>query len=121
MREHESKQDWKLFRKKIGQWQEDYMDRLTKEYIELLSSDEAPSEKFWKLEKRIRQDKKSPGVLIHMSRTDLRFNILALIIDGVISVEDLEGFSDDLRNQIETFLELRARENSDEESDEESE
>ena len=31
--------DWKQFRKMLPEWQEAYMERLTKEYIELLSSD----------------------------------------------------------------------------------
>ena len=31
--------DWKLFRKLLSDWQEAYMERLAKEYIELLSSD----------------------------------------------------------------------------------
>ena len=29
-----SKSDWKLFRARIAEWQEDYMERLVKEYIE---------------------------------------------------------------------------------------
>lgn len=28
--------DWKLFRNKIGEWQEAYMDKLNKEYIEIV-------------------------------------------------------------------------------------
>ena len=32
-----SKKDWKLFRACIGEWQEAYMERLTKEYIDLLT------------------------------------------------------------------------------------
>jgi hypothetical protein len=35
-----SKSDWKLFRERLPEWQEHYMERLTKEYIELLSSPE---------------------------------------------------------------------------------
>ncbi len=42
--------DWKLFRKKLPVWQEVYMERLTKEYAELLAGYEAASEKFWMLE-----------------------------------------------------------------------
>jgi len=57
-----SKSDWKLFREKIGQWQEDYMERLNKKYIKLLSGDEPASVKFWKLDERIRKDKRKPGV-----------------------------------------------------------
>jgi len=32
-----TKKDWTLFRNKIAGWQENYMDRLNKEYVELIS------------------------------------------------------------------------------------
>jgi hypothetical protein len=51
--------DWKIFRKKIPDWQEAYMERLAKEYILLLQSEKKASSKFWELEKRIKEDKKS--------------------------------------------------------------
>ena len=50
-----TKMDWTFFGDKIAGWQENYMDRLNKEYIELLSSDAAPSDKFWTLDKRIKE------------------------------------------------------------------
>ena len=50
-----TKMDWTLFGDKIAGWQENYMDRLNKEYIELLSSDAAPSDKFWTLDKTIKE------------------------------------------------------------------
>lgn len=31
--------DWKLFKKKLGGWQEAYMDRLIEEYKDILNSD----------------------------------------------------------------------------------
>lgn len=34
-----SKKDWKLFRENLASWQENYMDKLTKQYIELLSDE----------------------------------------------------------------------------------
>ena len=34
-----SEHDWKIFRKKIPEWQELYMERLTADYITLLQSD----------------------------------------------------------------------------------
>ena len=44
------KSDWKLFREKIGDWQENYMERLEQEYISLLSDDgNLASDKFWEL------------------------------------------------------------------------
>lgn len=41
--------DWKLVRNRISNWQETYMERLSREYIDLLSGDENAFDKFWKL------------------------------------------------------------------------
>lgn len=40
------KSDWKLFRVRIGDWQESYMERLVKEYVKLLGGAENASDKF---------------------------------------------------------------------------
>ncbi len=43
-----SKSDWKLFREKLPEWQEKYMEKLVGEYITFLSQDDkAASDKFW--------------------------------------------------------------------------
>ena len=81
------------------------MDRINKEYIELLSEDVNPSEKFWRLDKRIKEDKKKTGVQIEMSRSNLIYNIISLISDGAISFEDLEEFSDELKETVSVFVE----------------
>ncbi len=44
-----SKQDWNLFKSKIAGWQENYMEKLNKEYMEIISGNESASDKFWKL------------------------------------------------------------------------
>ena len=95
--------DWKLFRKKITDWQENYMDRLNKEYIELLSGDGNPSKKFWALDERLKEDKKCKGVQIHMSRSDMIFNILDLLREGAVTQDDLNDFSDELKNTIKAL------------------
>ena len=95
-----NEQDWKLFRKRIGGWQEAYMDRLNREYLALLSGEGAASEKFWRLEKRLQKDKQSPGVVIDMRRSMLFMNMLQLLGNGVIGPEDLEGFSEELRARL---------------------
>jgi len=100
-----TKKDWTLFRNKIADWQEAYMDRLNKEYIELLSEDINPSEKFWRLDKRIKEDRKKTGVQLQMSRSNLIYNIISLINDGAISFEDLEEFSDELKETVSVFVE----------------
>ena len=99
-----TKKDWTLFKNKIADWQESYMDKLNKEYIELLSEDANPSEKFWKLDKRIKEDRKKTGVQLEMSRSKLINNIISLINDGTISFENLEEFSDELKETISAFI-----------------
>lgn len=96
--------DWAIFRSRIAAWQENYMDRLNNEYIALLSEDAAPSEKFWCLEKRVREDKRRTGVHLEMSRSNFVFNLVSLINDGAIRVEDLQDFSDELKTTVSIFL-----------------
>lgn len=76
-----SEHDWKIFRNKIPDWQEHYMERLATDYITLLQSEKKASAKFWELEKRIKQDKKSPGVLIDMRRSTAINNIVNMVLD----------------------------------------
>lgn len=100
-----SEKDWKLFRSKIAGWQEAYMDKLNKEYIKILSGEGNPSDKFWKLEKRMKEDKRDCGVRCEMSRSN-QFNIMiSLLNEGAITMEDLEDFSDDLKDTIKFFSE----------------
>lgn len=100
-----TKRDWMLFRNKIIDWQEAYMDRLNKEYIKLLSEDANPSNKFWSLEKRIKEDKKNAGVQLEMSRSNLIPNIISLINENAISFKNLEEFSDELKGTVRFFVE----------------
>lgn len=104
-----NEKDWKLFRSKLPDWQEMYMDKLKHEYIELLSGEGNPSEKFWALEERIREDKKDSGVQAEMSRSNMKFILLDLLDEGAITADDLEGFSDELKEVLLTYIELRKR------------
>ena len=95
-----SKSDWKLFQDRLPGWQENFMDRLLKDYIKLLKSSGNPSDRFWELEKRIKEDRKHPGVSMRMEKSETIWNIVNLIRLGVITVDDLEGFSDDLIEEV---------------------
>lgn len=99
-----TEKDWKLFRSKIADWQESYMDRLNGQYMEILSENANPSDKFWKLDKRIKEDKKKAGVQVRMSRSNLIYNIISLLNEGAINFEDLEDFSDGLKETVEAFV-----------------
>lgn len=99
--------DWKLYREKLPEWQEAYMERLIKEYVELLNSDKAASEKFWALDKRIRADRQSLGVrVIEESCSKLQNILTGLIIEHVISVDDLQDFSEELRESTSRWIQM---------------
>ena len=95
-----TKKDWALFREKIADWQEAYMDKLNKEYIDLLTGDGRPSEKFWALEERMQNDKKDIGVQLRISRSNCIYNIASLLNEGAITMADLEEFSDELKERV---------------------
>lgn len=96
--------DWKLFRSKIGLWQENYINKLNKEYAAILCDDEAPSVKFWRLEKRLKEDQKSRGVQIYLRRSTMFEDIVSLLKDEVITFKDLTDFSDDLKEKIKVVF-----------------
>ncbi len=99
-----SKKDWALFRERLPEWQERYMEKLIREYVEILNSSGVSSEKFWTLEKRIRSDKKKPGVLIKVQKSEMFMNVLTLLHDGAITIDDLDGFSDEFTDTVKHFI-----------------
>ena len=99
--------DWKLFREKLPEWQEAYLERLIKEYAELLNGDEAASVKFWALDKRIRADRKRLGVHIDgVTRSNLQNILTGLIIENVITEDDLQDFSEELRESTHLWMQI---------------
>lgn len=103
-----SKQDWLLFRKKIGEWQEAYMGKLLCEYAELLQSESLASERFWELEKRIKNDKRSRGVVLEIRKQNVIYDLVAMVLDGIIALDDLEDFSDDLKDAVRFMVTKRS-------------
>ena len=100
-----SKKDWKLFREKLSGWQENYIEGLVKEYANFLNDDIKPaSEKFWELEKRIKEDKHHPGVIMEMHKLDAILDIVRLIRLKVIIYDDLSEFSEELQQEVKRIL-----------------
>ncbi len=97
--------DWKLFRTRLPGWQEEYMDRLNREYAAILAGSGKASEKFWALEEKINRDKRTVSVTARMSRSNMDYNIAGLLGGGVITLDDLDGFSLELRESMRSFLE----------------
>lgn len=98
-----NEKDWRLFKEKLPLWQERYMAQLNEEYIRILSVDLPASEKFWELEKRINHDKRNTGVITEMKRSNMYFCLVDLMKQRIITLEDLDGFSEELVRAV-TFI-----------------
>lgn len=96
--------DWKLFKLKLPTWQENYIEKLNMDYIKILSSDIIPSEKFWSLEERIRTDRRKAGVMTEMARKNMIPTLIELLNDKAINENDLDEFSEELRETIHSFV-----------------
>lgn len=96
-----SKKDWNLFREKLPDWQERWMERLSREYIALLSSGAGnASDRFRALCEHIRIDQRSPGVSLELRRSTMVYDLARLLADGVIREEELKGFSEDTQEAV---------------------
>ena len=98
--------DWKLFRKLIPVWQERYITKLNNEYIGIWVQDKNASTIFWELNDRIKKDRNSPGVIIEMSRSLLVENLISLIKHNVITLDELNDFSEETKESIQMWLNL---------------
>ena len=77
-------------------------------YRQLLSDDTMLlSERFWKLNQLLKEDKQKTGVQVGASRSKLNQILLNLLYEGAITKEDLTGFSDELVAQVLAFFERR--------------
>lgn len=99
--------DWKLFRKLSPEWQEKYMAKLNKEYIGILIQDKDASTIYWELKNRIKKDQYNPEVIMEMSRSLLEENLISLIKHKVITFDELNDFSNELKETIKMILDIR--------------
>lgn len=99
-----TKKDWKLFMERVPEWQEKYMERLLEEYVAYLESDAPASTKFWELDKKIKSDKRTPGVQLTLEKQDMDFDLARMVKDGVIGFKDLEGFSDEMIDRVRSLV-----------------
>lgn len=109
MEKEYTESDWRLFRKKLAGWQDAYIDKLNKEYLQLLGGMGSPAEKFWELEKRIRADRRKAGVVMEMKRSLLVSNLVELVREGVITLDDLSEFSEGLQERVRWPFEMKRR------------
>ena len=97
--------NWKLFKTMLPQWQERYMEKLIGQYVEILNGDGEASSRFWALEERVNRDKLSSGVLVNdMRRSTMRYEIANLLSDNVITLDDLDGFTEEIKSYAQHWI-----------------
>lgn len=91
-------------KKRLPGWQEAFMASRIEEYVKLLSNEsKLASDRFWQLDKMIREDRKKTGVIAEMSCSDKDLILLNLLREGAITESDLEGFSEELIEAVRYF------------------
>ena len=95
-----NEKDWKLFRNKVSDWQESFMERLCGEYRGILDKDVNASDRFWELSERIKKDRYYAGVQCELRRSTMRSTIIQLIQEGAITLDDLKDFSPELQESV---------------------
>lgn len=107
MKDVRIERDWRLLKKRLSQWQEYYIQTRLTVYRQLLSDDATlPSERFWKLNQLLKEDKQKTGIQVEASHSKLNQILLNLLYEGAITKEDLTGFSDELVAQVLAFFEI---------------
>ena len=72
------------------------MQRLIDGYIKMLQGPGNASSKFWQLERKLKSDRLNPGVSLVLDKQEVINDIANMIKLGVITIDDLEGFSEEL-------------------------
>ena len=58
------------------------------------------------MEKRLKEDKRRPGVLLSLEKKNVDFDLMRLMKDGAIEAKDLEGFSQELIDRVIELYEV---------------
>lgn len=102
-----TKRDWKTFRDMLPELREHYLAERNKTFISMLNDeDRTPTEQFWdtldamKKEAKILQD-----CLDGYSKSDMDMHILLMLRHGLMNEEDLDGFSEELREWVDKVRE----------------
>ena len=96
-----NEKDWKLYSERLPLWQERFIKERLDYYSSILERKDTPSFIFYELFRAISKDKHNPGITIDRnSRSYMLINIETLINYKVITIVDLEGFSNELIEEV---------------------
>lgn len=98
--------DWKRYSAIVGKVRDRYLAQKNTAFVnELTRSDKPPTERFWDtLEAMRREAKLLDRSLGRDSRSQMMINMLGMINIGMLRIEDLDGFSEDLADRLRPFI-----------------
>ena len=83
------------------------MQRLIDGYIKMLQGPGNASSKFWQLERKLKSDRLNPGVSLVLDKQEVINDIANMVKIGIITIADLEGFSEELINEVKRLTVLK--------------
>lgn len=94
--------DWKLFKKCIPKWRENYLTVKNKEIISTLTNEnKTPTEQFWDAkDEMVKVSKILTNCFDELSRSEMIYKLMYMYNYGVISKHDLEEFSNELKERL---------------------
>ncbi len=97
--------DWKMFKKHVPVWREQYLNHRNENIAALLTDkEESPTERFWNAKKILKEDSYIlTSCLDQYSRSKMTISLSLMIRYGLIEEPDLVVFSDELREHILAF------------------
>lgn len=97
-----TKQDWKTFQASLPDFRERYLAERNKTFIAILNDDKrTPTEQFWDAYDAMKkQDKILRDCLDGYSKSDMDLHILLMLRHGLMKEDDLNAFSDELREWV---------------------
>ena len=65
---------------------------------------QAGAERFWELSARMRDDRRNPRVRLTMRKSMMLYDLVQMIQLGVVDRSELDGFSDELIQNVDILL-----------------
>lgn len=97
-----SPSDWKAFRRRVPAWRERYLRLRNEELVELLRDEGlTPTERFWRVEERVAEEARVLTTCLDgHSKGKVAWYLSLMYGHGMIGSEDLDGFSEGLREAV---------------------
>jgi hypothetical protein len=94
--------DWKKYSARVPEWRDRHLDQRNRDLVELLQEPgKTPTERFWETRKRIESEARIlRDCFDRHSRSNMKFALLLMLRHGVIEIDDLSDFSNELKEDL---------------------